>query len=153
MCHKWQSYDIWFLKYQLQQADFFLSSLAISCPLTLVTAQKMKISKKWKKYLEFWSFQTSASKIIIIGYTVLEIWCGTDVIIIFHFKLFFPFYPPNSQKNKNWKKNENKHWEISSFYTSVPKIMITCYTVLEIWQVTDVIADFHFGQFFSFLHP
>ena len=27
--------------------------------------------------------------------------------------------------------------EISSFYTSVPKIMIICYTVTEIWCVAD----------------
>ena len=27
--HKWQSYDIWFLRYQLQQRDFFLSSWVI----------------------------------------------------------------------------------------------------------------------------
>ena len=37
-----------------------------------------------------------------------------------------------------------------SFYTSVPKIMI-CYTVPEIWCVTDVIAIFHFVLFFTLL--
>ena len=36
------------------------------------------------------------------------------------------------------------------FYTSVPKIMIICYTVLEIWCVTDVVI-FYFGLFFSSL--
>ena len=40
--------------------------------------------------------------------------------------------------------------EISSFYTSVPKIMITCYTVPEIRHMTDVII-FHFGSFFALL--
>ena len=29
--------------------------------------------------------------------------------------------------------------------------MITCYTVLEIWHVTDVIVVFHFGQFLALL--
>ena len=43
--------------------------------------------------------------------------------------------------------------EISSFYTSVPKIMIICYTFLEIWHITHVIVVFHFGQFFSLLPP
>ena len=42
-----------------------------------------------------------------------------------------------------------KTWEISSYYTSVPKIRIICYTVLEIWHVTDVIVIFHFGLFFA----
>ena len=39
---------------------------------------------------------------------------------------------------------------MSSFYTSVPKIMIICYTVPQIC-VTDVIVIFHFGLFFALL--
>ena len=62
------------------------------------------------------------------------------------------FYPPNSPKkmkiSKKWK-----HLEISSFYISVPKPMIICYTALEIWCVTDVIVVFCFGQFFALLPP
>ena len=38
------------------------------------------------------------------------------------------FLPFNSLKNENFKKME-KCLEISSFYTSVPKIMIICHTV------------------------
>ena len=30
--------------------------------------------------------------------------------------------------------------------------MIICYTVPEIWRVTDVIFIFHFGIFFPFTH-
>ena len=63
---------------------------------------------------------------------------------------FLPFCPANTLKNENIK-NEKKALEIS-FYTSVPKIMIICYTVLEIWCVTDVII-FHFGLFFALLPP
>ena len=62
---------------------------------------------------------------------------------------------PNSPKNENMEKMK-KHLEISSFYTSVPKLMIIGYTILEIWQVTNVIVVFHFGQifflFFDFLN-
>ena len=36
----------------------------------------------------------SVLKIMIIGYTVPEIWHMTDVIDIFHFGLFFAFLPP-----------------------------------------------------------
>ena len=43
--------------------------------------------------------------------------------------------------------------EISPFYTSVPKIMIICNTVLDIWGMTDVIVIFHFGLFFALLPP
>ena len=100
-----------------------------------LTAQKMKISKKWK-HLETSSFYTSVPKLLIISYTVLEILCVTHVIVVFHFGQFFALlHPPhNNQKKKNF--TDKKRQEISSFYTSVPKIMIICYIVLEIWCVT-----------------
>ena len=50
----------------------------------------------------------------------------------------------------------SKHWKKGleiSFNKSVPKIMIICYTVPEIWHVLDVIAIFHFGQFSALLPP
>ena len=48
--------------------------------------------KKIKKGLERSSFYTSALKIMIIWYSVPEIWYVTDVIM-FHFGLFFcPFW-------------------------------------------------------------
>ena len=51
--------------------------------------------------------------------------------------------------SKKWKK----HLEISSFYTSVPKIMIICNNVLEIWHMTNIIVIFQFGLFFALLPP
>ena len=86
---------------------------------------------------------------MIICYTVLEIWHVTNVLVVFHFGHFLPFYPPNSPKNKNFKKC----LEISSFYIRVPKIMIICYTVPEIWHVMNVNVIFHFGLLFTLLPP
>ena len=61
----------------------------------------------------------------------------TDVIVVFYFGLFLPLYPTNSLKNENFKKmKRKKHLEIS-FYTSVQKVMIICYTIPEIWYMTD----------------
>ena len=95
----------------------------------------------------------SVPKIIIICYTGLEIWCMTDVII-FHFGPFSALLPPlpNSSKNENFKKMKKRPGDII-FYTSVPKIMIICYTVPEIWCVTDVIVIFQFELFFALLPP
>ena len=76
--------------------------------------------------MEIISFYTSVPKIMIICYTVPEIW---------HVKI--------SKKNL-------KCLEMSSFYTSIPKIMIIWYTVLEIWCMTDVIVIFILGYFLSF---
>ena len=63
--------------------------------------------------------------------------------------ILFPFTPLTAQKMKIPKKWKN-HLEIS-FYTSVPKIMIICYTAPEIWWVMDAIVIFHFGHFFALL--
>ena len=58
--------------------------------------EKMNISKKLKQPLEIPSFYTVAPKIMTIAYTVPEIWDVTDVIVIFHFGLILPFYPPKN---------------------------------------------------------
>ena len=44
------------------------------------------------------SFYTNVPKIMIIWYTVPEIWCVTDVIVIFHFELFFALLPNLPEK-------------------------------------------------------
>ena len=61
----------------------------------------------------------------------------TDVIVIFPFGLFLPFYPPNSLKNENFKKKKMK--KQPGDIIILPKIMIIGYTVSEIWHMTDVI--------------
>ena len=58
-------------------------------------------------------------------------------------KSFFVLYPIK-------KMNKTPQY-IIIFYTSVPKINIICYTVPEIWHVTDVIAIFHLRLFFALL--
>ena len=54
--------------------------------------------------------------------------------------IFCPFTPLKTQKIKILKK-WTKHLETSSFYTCAPKIMITRYTVPEIWCATDEWTD------------
>ena len=68
------------------------------CPFIPLRAQKMNISKKMKKHLEISSFYIIVPKIMIVGYTVPEIWCVTDVIVIFDFRLFFALLPPLQPK-------------------------------------------------------
>ena len=145
--HKWRSYNMWFLKYEVQQTEFFvilgnflpfyllttkfwknektlgdiiilrmctihdnhmmygswdmehdgqyfLSFWTVFCPFTPLTTRKIKLLKKWKKILTMPSFYTNLPKIMIICYTIPEIQCMTDVILIFHFGLFFTLLPP-----------------------------------------------------------
>ena len=147
--HKWQSYDIWFLTYQLQQTDFFLSSLAMFCPFTPLTAQKMKIWQSWKK--------APGDSIILhectknhdhMPYCSWAMVCARCNFYFSFWTIFYPFTPLTAQKmriSKKWKKR----LEISLFSTSVPKIMIIGYTVPEIWCMTDVIITF-LGYFLPF---
>ena len=145
---------IWYMVPEISTATdrFFLSSWTICCPFTPLTARKIKISEKWKKHLEISSFYTIAPKLMIIGYTVREIWCVMDVIVFFIVDIFCTFTPLKAQKTKISKKKK-KHLEMSKFYTSVPKILIICCTVLEIWHMTYVVVVFHFGHFFALLPP
>ena len=56
----------------------YLSFWAIFYPFIPLTAQKIKIFKKWKKSLEISSFYIHVPKIMIRWFTVPEIWCATD---------------------------------------------------------------------------
>ena len=73
-------------------------------------------------------------------------WGGDDANQTF-FRL--ALYLVNSPKNQSLEKVKKNSGDVI-IYNSVPKIMIICYTVPEIWCVTDVII-FHFGPFFALL--
>ena len=91
--HKCQSYDAWFLRYRVWQIDFFVI-LGHFLPFYPLKNPKNQNFEKWKQSLELLSFYTNVPKIMIIWYTVPEIWCVTDVIVIFHFGPFFALLPP-----------------------------------------------------------
>ena len=99
-----------------------------------------KTRKKCWRYHLTKAYQKSWS------YVLLFLRYGTIGVIIFHFGLFFTFFTPNSPKNDIFKKMK-KTLEISLFNKSVPKIMLICFTVPEIWHVTDIIVIFHFGLY------
>ena len=89
---------------------------------------------------------------MIICYIVTKIWRMTEVII-FHFGPFSALFTSLTTRKIKIKKKGKKRLEISLFYTSLPKIMIICLTVAEMWRETDVIVIFHFGLFFALLSP
>ena len=59
------------------RCNCYFSFWAIFCRFTPVTAQKIKISKKWKKHLKISPFYIYLPKIMIRWCTVSEIWCAT----------------------------------------------------------------------------
>ena len=143
--HKWQSYNAWFLTYEAWQTEFVLI-LGHFLPFYPTNNPKNQNFKKIKK----------AHGYIIILHKCTKnhdhmLYCSWDMACdVYNYFSFCPFTLLRTQKvkiKKKWKKN----LEISSFYTSVPKIMIICYTVPEIWCVMDEIVLFHFGPIFALL--
>ena len=140
MYHKWQSYDVQFLRYGARQTDFFCHFelfLPFYPPNDPKNQNFEKMKKKWLEIISFtqlyqksWSYVT-----LFMRYDVWGMW-----FLFFILGYFLPFYHPNNQKNQNFRKMI-KHLEISSFHTCVPKIMITWCLVPETWSATDGQTD------------
>ena len=86
-------------------------------------------------------------------YCSWDMTCDTCNCCFSFWAIFWPFTPPLTAQKIKISKKMKKLLEISSFYRSVPKIMIICCTVLEIWHLTHVIVVFHFGPFLTFYPP
>ena len=123
----------------------FFFCWTIFCLFTPLTAKKMKISKK--------KFKKMPGDIITLYKCTKNhdhmLYCSWDIVsdrynCYFSFwAIFCPFTPITAKKWKSQKKWKNP-LEIPSFYTTLPKIKIICYTVPYIWYMTDVIVIFHF---------
>ena len=100
----------------------------------------MKISKKWNKWLEISSIYISATKLVIICYTVPEIRWVTDVIAIFHFGLFFALLPLKAPGYIIILHNCTKNYDYKLYCT---------------WDMARDICNcfFFFGLFFPLLPP
>ena len=93
--HKWQSCDVWSLRYGMQRTEFFVildRFLSFYLPPPLTT-QKTNILKKWKKQFEILSFYICILKMTIIWCMVPEISSATNRIFC-HFGPFFPLSSP-----------------------------------------------------------
>ena len=146
--HKWQSYHIWFWHMECDQQkesfvifDFCLAFYPCNNP------ENQNFEKKCKKPQEILSACYAQHR-----WQSHDTWFlkhraqQTEVLVILD--NFLPFYPM-TQKIKIL----TKRLEISLFYKGVPKILIICYTISEIWCVKYVIYKFHFGLFFAPLTP
>ena len=93
-------YNSWDMKCNRQ--NFFVI-LGNFLPFYPPNSPKNENIKNEKKPLEISLLYTNVPKIIIIHYTVPEIWHVMDVIVIFILGYTFPFYPTNSPKTENFK--------------------------------------------------
>ena len=163
MHHKWQSYgvimvpEIWSTTGFFVILDHFLPFYPPMDPEIEILEKIKKIKKKKKKKrLEMLPFYTCVSEMTIKWCVVPEILSTTNIFFC-HFQPFFAFLHPNYPITltawemkilQKWKK----HLEMSSYYTSLLKIMIIWYTVPEIWHVTDVFY-FSFWAIFCTFTP
>ena len=101
-------YGYWDIKHHI----IFLSFWAISCPITPLTTQKIKILKKWKKSWRYYYFTHEYHK--WKSYNIWFLRYGA-----WHPPPTFPLTTQRIKIFKKWKKKQ-KHLDISSFYTSIP---------------------------------
>ena len=148
--YKWQSHNVWFLRYRVRQTELFviLDHFLPFCPLT---TQKIKILKNWKK--------TPRDIIILhkctknhdhIPYCSSDMPCNRFNCYFSLWAIFCPFISLTAQKIKIKKKNEKNTWRYHHF--TIVHHKSSSYAVPEIWCVMDVII-FQFGPFFAFLPP
>ena len=105
---------------------------ATFCLFTSLAAQKVKISKQWKKTPgDIILHKCTKIMIIYMLYCPWDMAHDTCNCYFLFWAIFFPFYPPRKQ---NLKKNEKISWRYHHF-TRVPKI-IRWYMVPEIWWAT-----------------
>ena len=143
-------YGLWRMQLLFFILGYFLVFYSPSSP-------KNENFKKMKKHLKISSFNASAPKIMIMLYCFWDngMWRMYLLIFILGYCLFTPppLSPPLTAQKMKFSKKWKKALEISSFYMSALKVMIICYTDLEIWHVTDAIVIFHFRLFFGLLFP
>ena len=140
--HKWKSYDVWFLRYGAWQTELFV---ILDRFLPFYPSNNLK-NLNFEKTIKI------SGDIIILDNCIINdnhmMYGSWDMKregqnFLSFCNIFYLFTPTKTPKNQ----------KILSFYTSVPKIMIICYNVLEIRRVTDVIVIFHFELFFALLPP
>ena len=137
------NHDLWFLRYRVQQTDFFVT-LGHFLSFYPTNNSKNQNSEKLKKCLEIPSFYTRGSnnhmqvwQVMDIRYSRWWIW-----FLFFILGYFLPFFTPSVPKIKIWKKMKTSgDIIILHIYTGAPKIMITWCTVPEIWWGMDRQTD------------
>ena len=142
--HKWQSYDVWFLECEMWGTEFF-AILGLFLPFYNTNNPKNQNFEKMKKTLGDIIILHKCTKnhnhMLYYSWDMAHNGCN----FYFSFRaIFCPFTSLTAWKIKIYKKWK-KHLEIS-FYNTASKIMIICYTVPEIWRLTDVII-FRFGPY------
>ena len=151
---KWQSYEVWFQRYEERLTKFFV----ILVHFLPFYSTKNPRNPKFKK------IKKAPGDIIILHKCSKNhdhmLYCSWDMgrdrckkvlggIIILHKYTI----NDNHMMCGSWDMKRDRHFFVilGDILPLSPKIMIIYYTVPEIWRVTDLIVVFHFGLFFVLL--
>ena len=143
---------MWFLRYEAWQTEFFV---ILDCFLPFYphnNPENQNSEIMIKNHGDIIILHKSTKNHDHMLYCSLDMACNRFNCYFSFWTIFYPFTSLTAQKIKIFKKWK-KHLEISSFYTSVPKIMIICYSVPETWHVADVTVIFHLRLFFALSTP
>ena len=148
--HKWQSCDIWFLRYQEQQTEF-LVILGHFWHFYLINSLKNQNFEKTKKASEniiiLHLCTANDNHVINISWD-MEHDRQKFFIILGHFCLFPLLRTQKIKVLKNWKKLK----DILLFHTCVSQMTSKSCLFPETWTATDIIF-YNFGPFFALLPP
>ena len=102
MYHKWQSYDVWFLRYGVRQSEFFVILDYFLPFYPSNNSKNQNFEKKWRKMPEdililHMCTINENHDVRFLRYRVQQIEC---FVILYR---FFPFYPPNDTENQNFE--------------------------------------------------
>ena len=130
--HTWQSYDVWFVRYVACWTELFVI-LDHFLPFYTSSNLKNENFEKLKKIpgdiIILYKCAKNHDHMLYCSWEMARNGCNC----YFSFwAIFCPFTSLTAQKIKILKKWK-KHLEISSFYNGVPKLMVICFTVPEIW--------------------
>ena len=122
------------------RCNFYFSFLSIFCPFTPLQPKNWKFQK---------NENTPGDNIVLHKCTKNHdqmLYCSWDMVHDWYNCYFsFRVIPPLT--------HTHTHTHTHNFKKMKTKTSGRCYTVPEIWCMTDVIAIFHFGLFFALLPP
>ena len=101
--HKWQSYNVWFLRYGVQRTEFFviLDRFLPLYPPNNPKNQNFENMKKNPGDIIILHLCTINDNHMMYGFWDKKLDRQNFFIFLDH---FLPFYPPNNPKNKNFEK-------------------------------------------------
>ena len=107
--HKWESYEIRFLRYQPWRTYFFVildHFLSFYSPPPPLTTKKIKILNNWKKPWRYFHFTHKYHKwhSYHVRFLRYEVWQTEFFVILDHFLHFYPLTTQKINILKNWKK-------------------------------------------------